>query len=253
MSEKKFWDTIGNDYAEEIFSVFDSDKYGRLKKLVEKHAGRRKDAIDFGCGIGRALPLLAPNFRHVLAVDISTELLSIACQYPALNVTYQQADLAVRKTGLPPADFAFCANVAISDKPERNYRILENVVKGLKKNGTAVIVVPSVESAGLSKWTLMKLYKSEGKPAYRIPKSDKALLNGLDLKAIRDGIIPIDGNPTKHYQLTELFRLFDHGPTRVESLDKLEYPWTTELAEPPAGLKAPYPWDWVVEVRRVRQ
>lgn len=252
MSEKKFWDKIGGSYADEIFSVFASDKFGRLKKLVEKHAGKRKDAIDFGCGIGRALPLLAPNFRHVLAVDISTELLAIACLYPALNVTYQQADLAVKNTGLPPADFAFCANVAIGDHPERNYRILENVTKGLKKNGTAVIVVPSVESAGLSKWTLMKLYEAEGKPAYRIPKEDRKLLNGLDLKAVQHGIIPIDGNPTKHYQLTELFALFDRGATRIESLDKLEYPWSTEFAEPPASLRAPYPWDWVVEVKRVK-
>lgn len=252
MRDKKFWDEIGENYAKEIFSVFESDKHGRLKKLVDKHASPRKDAIDFGCGIGRALPWLAPKFRQVLAVDISTELLSIACLYPALNVTYRQADLAVRNTGLPTAAFAFCANVAISDNLERNYRILQNVVKGLKKNGTAVIVIPSVESAGLSKWTLMKLYESEGTPVRRIPKADKQLLNGMDQKAIREGIIPIDGNPTKHYQLTELFALFDQGATRVESLDKLEYAWSTEFSETPDSLRAPYPWDWVVEVKRIK-
>ena len=92
-----------------------------------------------------------------------------------------------------------------------------------------MIVVPSVESAGLSKWTLMKLYEAEGKPAYRIPKEDRKLLNGLDLKAVQHGIISIDGNPTKHYQLTELFALFDRGATRIESLDKLEYPWSTGI------------------------
>ena len=44
----------------------------------------------------------------------------------------------------------------------------------------------------------------------------------------------------KHYQLTELFALFDWGATRIESLDKLEYPGQrNSLWNLPLPLRAP--------------
>ncbi|MBU2462735.1 MAG: hypothetical protein KJ844_01425, partial [Candidatus Edwardsbacteria bacterium] len=33
---------------------------------------------------------------------------------------------------------------------------------------------------------------------------------------------------------------------KIVKFDKVKYPWSTEIANFPKSLKAPYPWDWVV-------
>jgi hypothetical protein len=32
----------------------------------------------------------------------------------------------------------------------------------------------------------------------------------------------------------------------VASIEKVEYDWSTEFADPPRWMKDPYPWDWLV-------
>jgi hypothetical protein len=63
------------------------------------------------------------------------------------------------------------------------------------------------------------------------------------------GIVYIDKVPTKHYSASELEVILPQAGFTITKLEKLEYDWSTELAAPPKNLEAPYPWDWLVEVR----
>ena len=250
MNEKIVWDTVGYNYDKEIFSVLHSDKKGIVKKHIAKHIGKNKTAVDFGCGIGYALPFLAPNFKNVTGIDISQKLLDQSAKLKLKNVALQQGELN-KKQPVPKADFGYCCNVAICDDNKKNYAILKTVIDGLKKGGSAIIVVPSYESASLSFAELLKLYKKDGKKIKQIPKNEIDPKQ-FTLSNVKEGIAFIEGHPTKHYLIQELYTLFNTKHSSIEAVEKIEFDWKSEFSDPPKGLGKPYPWDWMIEVKRTK-
>ena len=252
MNDALHWNSIADNYDQEIFNVFKNDKKKKLKKYLSKYANKENIAIDFGCGVGKALPLLSPLFKGIIAVDVSKKLISIAKSSPHKNVIFMQVDLAGKKINLPTVDFAFCCNVAMSDNIKRNLRIINNVLNALNSGGTALFVLPSYESASISVLSLIKWYEKEGTELADIPKDDLSLLRSQKKKHAREGILTIDDVPTKHYTVSELYSMFNTGNFSMQKLDRVEYSWDTEFNSPPAWMQEPYPWDWVVEVKRLR-
>lgn len=248
--DKAYWNRIGSDYNTEIFDAYKEDRNGKLIATIRKYGNPMHTAIDFGCGTGKALPYLSPAFKKVLATDISSELLSQSKDLPYKNVTFKQADLA-KPIKLPPADFAFCCNVAILPDLEKNMGIIRNVQKALRVSGSAVFVLPSLESALFSAWRLVDQYKREGVPLNKIPKSELSYFDG-GKKELLKGLVRISGVATKHYLQPEIEALFADVKLPLKKIDKLEYNWTSEFADPPKWMGKPYPWDWIVECRKVR-
>ena len=70
MNDALHWNRIAENYDNEIFNVFKNDKKNKLKKFIRKYANKNNTAIDFGCGVGKALPLLAPFFKEIIGVDV---------------------------------------------------------------------------------------------------------------------------------------------------------------------------------------
>jgi SAM-dependent methyltransferase len=249
MNEKKHWEQIAPNYNDEIFDVFNSDRSKKLPKYFKKHGGLNKTAIDFGCGNGKSFLFITPLFKKILALDISKGLLKQAKQRGFANVTLKQADLTKKKLVLPKVDFAFCCNVIMFPVIDMNYQMIENIYRSLKPGGTALIVLPSLDSAMFSALRMMDVYKKEGIKPNDIPKSEFNYFKGSKIDLIQ-GLIDIDGVPTKHYSESELNVIFREAGFTVTSLVKLEYDWETEIASPPKWLKDPYPWDWLVELRK---
>jgi SAM-dependent methyltransferase len=249
MNQQQHWDKIGARYDGEIFDVFKSDKLKRLPYYFKKFANIHHNAIDFGCGMGKAFPYLAPGFAKVLAIDISAELLDIAKRSTYNNIRYKRADLTRSNLVFTQADFIFCCNVIMLPEPERNVRMIRNIYKALRTNGTALIVVPSLESVMYASWRLIQWYKKEGVGLADIPTSEFKYYKGSK-QDILQGIIHIDGIPTKHFSEPELRVLFPEASLTITALEKLEYEWDTEFDAPPSWMKAPYPWDWLIECKR---
>ncbi len=249
MDEKKHWNKIAPSYNDEIFDVFQSDKKKKLPKYFKKHGAVNKTAIDFGCGNGKSFPFLAPLFKHILGLDISKGLLQQAKARGYSNIDLQQADLTKKNLRLPAADFAFCCNVIMFPEIKKNYTMIENIHRALKKGGTALIVLPSLDSALFSSWRLIDIYRKEGVMPATIPAHEFHYFKG-NKRDIIQGIVHIDGVPTKHYSESELQVVFKDAGFSVTKIDKLEYEWNTELSSPPDWLKDPYPWDWLVECRK---
>jgi SAM-dependent methyltransferase len=251
MNDALHWNNIADNYDREIFNVFQNDKKKKLRKYLAKYANKNHIAIDFGCGVGKALPLLSPLFRGIIAVDVSSKCISIAKSKPHKNVEFKVVDLAGKKIDVPTVDFAFCCNVAMSDNIKRNLRIINNVLNKLNKGGVALFVLPSLESVTMSVLSLIRWYEKEGTPLAEIPKDEFALITPKKPKHIREGIVNIDNVPTKHYLATELYSMFNTEQFSMQRLDRVEYSWDTEFNSPPSWMQQPYPWDWVIEVKRI--
>ena len=128
--------------------------------------------------------------------------------------------------------------------------MIRNIYRCLKKNGSAVIVIPSLESIMFSSWRLIDLYRREGVKPEDIPSSELAYFKGSK-RDILQGIIYIDGVATKHYSHPEIQVLFERSNLEVTAVEKVEYNWDSEFSTPPKWMKAPYPWDWMVECRKL--
>ncbi|HEU4576430.1 MAG TPA: hypothetical protein VFS36_15615, partial [Chitinophagaceae bacterium] len=75
--DRKYWEEIAGTYNEEIFDVLRNDKAGVIVQAIEQFASPDKTAMDIGCAVGKWLPLLATNFKFVIAADISANNLDI--------------------------------------------------------------------------------------------------------------------------------------------------------------------------------
>ena len=250
MNEEKHWDRIGNTYDDQIFDVFKSDRNKILPKYIKKYEAKNGLAIDFGCGTGKSFEYLSPSFRKVVAVDISSELLNQAKNRPYQNIEFKRADLTNSRLSFPKADFAFCCNVAMLPEIEKTYAIIRNIQKSLKRGGTALLVLPSLDSVLYASWRLIELYKSEGVHVSDIPNTEFDYFKASKRRIV-EGIIYIDDVPTKHFMRTELDVVFTNCGLAITQVDKVEYDWNTEFAKPPAWLKDPYPWDWLVACKKL--
>jgi len=100
-----------------------------------------------------------------------------------------------------------------------------------------------------SAWRMIDWYKQEGVKPSDIPASELAYFSGRKTDLLQ-GIIKIDGVPTKHYAESELIVLLKQSGLAITALEKLTYDWDTEFSSPPAWMKDPYPWDWLVECKK---
>lgn len=109
---ERFWKS-GEDDVEMLFRLVD----------VQPEV-----AIDFGCGVGRLTRALAKRAKHVIGVDVSPTMLSLAPKVP--NVTYTLA--------LPDnADF-ICSLIVFQHIPtKRGYEIFRDLLQRL--HGVAAI------------------------------------------------------------------------------------------------------------------
>src|SRR5689334_460542 len=216
MNDALHWNNIADNYDSEIFNVFKSDKKRKLKKYVMKYANKKNTAIDFGCGVGKALPLLSPLFKEIIGIDVSKKCIAIAKSSPYKNVSFKEADLAAKKIDVPAVDFAFCCNVAMSDDVQRNKRIIDNVLSALNKGGVALFVLPSMESVSWSAMSLINWYQKEGTALHEIPTDEFNHFRSHTEKHVQEGIVKIDNVPTKHYLFNELYSLFNTGNYRLQ-------------------------------------
>lgn len=248
--DRAYWDAVSETYDDDIFSVHDNDAEGLIESRIASHAAPSGTAADLGCGTGKFTPLLARHFGQVQACDLSAKLLDRARQacrtHP--NVTFRQTDLGGEAHPFEPVDFVLCINVLIMASLDVRLRALRAVTAQVRTGGHLLLVVPSAESMLYTRFRMVDWSLRDGHDC------DTALRQNLpatgSLRALYQGIRPIEGVPTKHYLREELQVLLTDHQMVVCEVQKLTYPWTTEFADPPDWMDAPHPWDWLVLARR---
>jgi len=241
--DRNYWEKIAPDYNEEIFDVLKNDSKGLIVSAIEKIESKEKTAIDIGCAIGKWLPLLSPAFKKVYAVDISAENLNIARNfYPEFtNVEYARVDMSDARLKIKKCDVAICINAILTGTQRKRNIFFSNLKKCVKKYGSLILVIPSLESAMLT--SIIRHRWNPDKDAADFISKRKTR---EQLKNLLQGNTSIDGVPHKHYLQEELQLLLHNEGFIVEMFQKIEYRWDTEFLKPPKWLKEPRPWDWMV-------
>lgn len=245
--ERSYWEKMAPDYNDEIFDVRKSDTKGIITKAINNAASPSKTVIDIGCAIGKWLPILSPVFKKVHAIDISLKNLQIAEKlYPEYkNVTYSRIDMSNPKAVIPRCDVAICINAILTGTQHKRDIFFSKIRGSVKKNGTLILVVPSLESSMLTsiirqRWNPDKDAKSQ--------INKKGIKKQLQL--LLQGITNIDNVPHKHYLKEELQVLLNNEGFSAEQFNKIEYGWDTEFLKPLKWLKDPRPWDWMVLAKK---
>ena len=147
------------------------------KLSMEKNIG---SVIEFGCGTGYFTRAIAKNAKHVIATDISYDMLEMAKKKlkDYENVSFQKADCKATDFSNKEFDTILMVNLLhVIKEPslalEESYRIL--------KDGGLLITI-DLTSYGMKKLEMLKLgfryLRKIGKP----PKTDKGNLSPNDLE-----------------------------------------------------------------------
>ena len=253
--EKRDWEQIATEFTDRVFQVTDHDTHGLIRQTARKLGTPSKHAGDFGCGPGAVTRLLAPHFRQVTGMDQAAGLVQEAQRATtAKNVTFVQADLTTTQPLGTVFDVSFCVNVLINRNHQVREKICRTIAAHTRKRGTAVFVVPSLES-------MLRVYQTVvdcqiRADAGRKPSSRNAAVRSVtrqaeqEIESVIEGIVSVGGSPTKHFLADELTAFLGAAGFEVRSMQRVEYAWEEELDDPPDFLGSPTPWDWMAECRR---
>lgn len=242
----RFWDRIASNFDNEVFDTLANDRNRTLLSHIDRFSSAESTACDFGCGVGRYVPLLAERFKTVCATDVSRNCLTLArdtCR-GFDNVVYVRADLYSSRLKLGKFDFGISVNVLLEPAPQKRRRVLDNMFRHIANKGHILVVVPSLESAlysnlRLSQWNDRSGHRQDERSAIKLPRKKS---RGAD---VINGILNLDGVLAKHYLREELFVSLEDVGFEVSHVDRVEYPWIAIFDNPPRWMKDPYPWDWL--------
>lgn len=100
-STANWWNRIAQKYARS--PIADEAAYQRKLELTREHFTPQSEVLEFGCGTGGTAIAHAPHVRHVLATDISEEMLIIARDKAqaagVTNVSFERADFDTLEAG----------------------------------------------------------------------------------------------------------------------------------------------------------
>lgn len=244
------WDAMAPRFDDAVCHVLAEDRRRIVARRVAAEASRlralrtrkRLLAADFGCGTGRALPLLGRHFDDVIATDVSSACLAVASaavRRPA-RVTLVHADLGRPRVALPiprsGVDLGLCVNVAIMSDERVRGRLLANVARHLRPGGRLLLVVPAHESELL----VRRRWKEWTGSRWRTRRAERPV----------EGLFEVGGAITKLWTREELVSLGPRLGCRTLSIERVEYAWSTEFERPPRGFRDPYPWDWLAVLER---
>jgi 2-polyprenyl-3-methyl-5-hydroxy-6-metoxy-1,4-benzoquinol methylase len=246
--QKEYWNRV--NYDAEIFDVRKNDKKGIIESSLSELAAPGKVVADIGCAVGKWLPFLSPRFKKVYAIDFIEKYLAYAeSRYSSLgNVTFMNVDMTLPEKIPFTFDVVLCVNAVIISSAAKRSVFFKKLFDCIKKGGHLVMVVPSFESSVYSDFILNRINLNKG----IIQKPKKGKEDSLVLEHLRQGVVRIDNQPTKHYIREELITIIQALGFRIEKIDKVEYGWKTEVVDPPASLKGPYPWDWMLVAKKVK-
>jgi SAM-dependent methyltransferase len=237
-----FWNAIAPDWDNQIFDTLAEDGGGVISGSIHRMAQSAGTAADFGCGVGRYLPLLAANFSRVLALDSATACLDRARRKARRlpNVEVLRASPSILAGLRDSCDCTLAVQVLIHPQRQARQRTLADLVSLTRRGGWVLLVVPSLESVVYAE-AVRRTFRPKLKPEFGFGQ----------WHVFRDpSVVALEGQPTKHYVAEELMLLLRKAGCIPEAPRRVEYSWRVHDAGVPRGFRAPRPWDWLVLARR---
>lgn len=278
MSQLQHWDKLARRYHCQVISPFAPKISFRLPNDISsivRSWGRdgslgKRVAIDFGCGVGDGLQLLAGRFPLAAGIDFCEAMLQQSyrrlhrerhpVQYLRGNGLTALADAITdvkkrkdtqRHTFLVKAnmerlrplansvDIGLAINSFIAPTPTKNRRMFREVARSLTKGGTLFLVMPSLDTVEY----LFKLFHR-----YDIDASSMGSVQQPE------GIfVEPSGLRQKYYTPDEIVDLLEENNLHMATMEKVLYPWSLikrfGWGYFPRHRRL---WDWYVIARRTR-
>lgn len=142
MDAEKFWDKAAEKYAKS--SVGNEAVYQEKLEATQKYFNAESVVLELGCGTGTTSIHHAPAVKHILATDISNNMLDIgrrrASEAGVENVTFQQATVENLEADLASFDVVLALNILhLIDDPAG---VVNKVSALLKPGGVFVTGTP---------------------------------------------------------------------------------------------------------------
>ena len=152
--EEKYWSKVATTFeTDQEWIVGESAIQAIAKKLLQEHD--LGEVIEFGCGTGVFTRPLAQNAKHIVATDLSDEMIEIASKRLEgfKNITVEKANCKNTSFTSARFDTVFMANlIHVIDNPQEalqeSWRILRN---------EGALLLTSTTSYGMSWFEKVKL------------------------------------------------------------------------------------------------
>lgn len=238
MVSRKEWNTLADDFEREVCDITRETKDKTIARLVlGLHPSPKTSVlVDLGCGLGTFVERFGRHFRATFAVEHAPRIIARAKKRLAKrsDITWLAANIppAVKRLGAC-ADLTVCMNVVTMPQERIRAQIWDGIARVTKRNGHALIVVPSIESDRMVE-----------RVAYGTPRAEA-------MAQAPDGLVDRGGSRQKHFARDELYALLRRHGFRAKKVLKVSYPWQKEGLRKPRKAGTRRPWDWLVLAQRV--
>ena len=204
---KAHWNDLANRFDASVFDIAANETSGNLGERIRTIGETHQTAGDFGCATGATTALLSRHFDRVVAVDFAEKLLTAARKrVRGDNVDFIQSDLS-RKTELPfKVGASFCFNALIHPAAKKRRQIAESVFRNTETGGSALFVVPSLESYLRIYQTVIECRVQQGEKRRKATRSVSRTAE-KEIYSLVEGICNMGGAATKHFMQDEIGQL----------------------------------------------
>lgn len=238
MVSRKEWDTLADDFEREVCDITRETEDRTIARLVLglRPSPKKSILVDLGCGLGTFVERFGRNFRATFAVEHAPRIIARAKKRLG-----KRSDITWLTSSIPPAvkslgtcaDLTVCMNVITMPQERVRRQMWDGIAQVTKRNGHALIVVPSIESD----WMVERV-------AYGTSRTEA-------ITQAPDGLVDRGGSRQKHFARQELSELLERHGLRVKKVLRVSYPWQKEGLRKPRNAGTRRPWDWLVLAQRV--
>lgn len=236
------WDNDSKNYYDSVISPIKNSSNNVLFDELKKLSG---SIVDLGCGIGEIIPFLTKNFKEVHAWDYSTKMIKKAMEKNSNleNVSFKVKDfLNINEKEL--FDVGLSINSLIDPNPVKINQMIKKFYNLLKKNGTLICVLPSIESY---------LYQEMIAQEKKLVKENILNENDFEHNEIDflKGTIILGEEKQKAFYRFEIIYRFEKAGFKNIELSKVRYHWKDWFE---AGQRyfpnEKEPWDWCIKCNK---
>lgn len=232
--KQAYWNSAALDFKSEVCDITREESADLVKRHVALAMPKRKDPVlvDLGCGVGTFIHRYGRRFKSVTGVEFAPRIIAQAVTRCAgmPNVAWKTMDIprAAKEIGTV-ADLTVCMNVITSASGAKRAALWSSLAHVTRKGGHALVVIPSLES----EWLVRATTKEKLEPVRK------------------GGLVKRDDAWQKHYERSELDRIFTDYGFAVRRVDRAYYPWSLEGLRETAGRAKNRPWDWMALGQRL--
>jgi ubiquinone/menaquinone biosynthesis C-methylase UbiE len=149
VNDARFWDRTARKYAADKIS--DMAGYERTLERTRHYLGSGHTVLEFGCGTGTTALKLAPFLGHIVATDISSEMIAIAREKAAAegcrNAAFEVGTPDMARW--PDATFDAALSFNVLHLVQARAAALQGVHRLLKPGGLFISKTPCLKDMGI--------------------------------------------------------------------------------------------------------